>query len=78
MIDAHSGAAGIAGWLNNYFSLKGDDRIDKRDERIAKIKEWIDTEYAGGRTTVIGDSEMEWLAKQHFPKLLSLRQSRVE
>ena len=24
MIDAHSGAAGIAGWLNNYFSLKGD------------------------------------------------------
>lgn len=78
VIDAHSGLAGIAAWLNNYFLLKGDKAIDKKDERIVKIKQWIDNEYEQGRTTVIGDAEMEWLAKQYFPELLSLRQSRVE
>ncbi|HOB20293.1 MAG TPA: 2-isopropylmalate synthase [Candidatus Atribacteria bacterium] len=78
VIDAHSGLSGIAAWLNSYFMLKGDRAIDKRDERIVEIKKWIDDEYANGRTTVIGDSEMEWLAKRYFPELLSLRQSRVE
>ena len=78
IVDAHSGLAGITAWLNGYFNLKGDKAIDKRDPRVAKIKEWIDQEYENGRTTVIGDSEMEQLAKQYFPELLSLRQSRVE
>ena len=78
VIDAHSGLAGVAAWLNSYFHLKGDMAIDKKDERVAKIKEWIDKEYENGRTTVIGDSEMEQLAKEYFPELLSLRQSRVE
>lgn len=78
VIDAHSGLAGVAAWLNSYFHLKGDMVIDKKDERVAKIKEWIDKEYENGRTTVIGDSEMEQLAKEYFPELLSLRQSRVE
>ena len=78
VIDAHSGLAGIAAWLNSYFLLKGNKAIDKKDERILKIKQWIDNEYEQGRTTVIGDAEMEWLAKQYFPELLSLRQSRVE
>lgn len=78
IVDKHSGLAGVAAWLNNYFKLKGDRIIDKRDERVAKIKEWVDKEYENGRTTVIGDSEMEQLAKEYFPELLSLRQSRVE
>lgn len=78
VIDAHSGFAGIAAWLNNYFLLKDGKKIDKRNERITKIKEWIDQEYETGRVTVIGDSEMELLARQYFPELLSLRQSRVE
>lgn len=78
VVDAHSGLAGIAAWLNNYFLLKGDKAIDKRNEKIALIKQWIDQEYENGRTTVIGDSEMELLAKQYFPELLSMRQSRVE
>jgi len=78
IVDKHSGLAGVAAWLNNYFKLKGERIIDKRDERVAKIKEWVDKEYENGRTTVIGDSEMEQLAKEYFPELLSLRQSRVE
>jgi len=78
VVDAHSGLAGIAAWINNYFHLKGDRAIDKRDKNVAKIKEWIDAEYANGRTTVIGDSELEQLVKEYFPHLFSMRQSRVE
>jgi isopropylmalate/homocitrate/citramalate synthase len=78
VVDAHSGAAGIAAWLNRYFLLKGDKAISKNDENIKKIKKWVDAEYENGRTTVIGDSEMEQLAKTYYPELLSLRQSRVE
>ena len=78
VVDKHSGLAGVAAWLNNYFMLKGDKAIDKRDEKVARIKAWIDSEYENGRTTALGDAEMEQLAKEYFPELLSLRQSRVE
>ena len=78
VVDAHSGLAGIAAWINNYFHLKGDKAIDKRDENIMRIKERIDAEYSNGRTTVIGDSELEMLVKEYFPHLFSMRQSRVE
>lgn len=78
VVDAHSGAAGIAAWINSYFMLKDDDKMDKRDPAIAKIKEWVDGEYSEGRTTVIGDSELENQLKIHLPKILTLRQSRTE
>ncbi len=79
IIDAHSGLAGIAAWLNSTFMLKDGQKIDKKDERVLKIKGWIDNEYdENHRTTVIGDVEMEMLVKEHFPELLKLRESRVE
>ena len=58
--------------------LKGDKAIDKKNQKVAKIKARIDNEYENGRTTVMSDAEMEQLAKEYFPELLSLRQSRVE
>ena len=58
-IDAHSGLAGIAYWLNRYFHEHDIDRqIDKRDPIIAKMKELVDAEYARGRTTVMSDEEL--------------------
>ncbi|MBQ6676842.1 MAG: 2-isopropylmalate synthase [Clostridia bacterium] len=54
-----SGAAGIAHWLNGYFSLSGEDAVDKRSPLVAKIKEAVDAEYADGRTTVMGDDELD-------------------
>ena len=38
VVDAHSGTAGIAAWVNSYYKLAGKDRIDKRHPGIAKIK----------------------------------------
>jgi hypothetical protein len=32
--------------------------IDKKDARVAIIKEWIDTLYQAGRNTSISDKEM--------------------
>ncbi len=79
IIDAHSGLAGIAAWLNSYFLLKEEQKVDKKDPRVLKIKEWIDNEYdENHRTTVIGDVEMELLVKEYFPELFKLRESRVE
>lgn len=57
-IDAHSGLAGIAHWINGYFRLKGDDAIAKQSELCKKVKEMVDAEYAKGRNTVMGDEEL--------------------
>ncbi len=76
VIDAHSGLAGIAAWINRYFDLPEDGKIDKKDPRLAKIKAWIDNEYEHGRTTVIGDLEMEDQIHLHMPELLTMRESR--
>ncbi|HHT9146911.1 MAG: 2-isopropylmalate synthase [Clostridiales bacterium] len=78
IIDAHSGLAGITAWVNTYFDLKGDKRIDKKDPRLKCIKDWIDKEYENGRITVLGDVEMEHLVDECIPELLHMRESRVE
>ncbi|PYG88859.1 isopropylmalate/homocitrate/citramalate synthase [Ruminiclostridium sufflavum DSM 19573] len=53
-----SGLAGIALWINNNFRLSGEDMIDKKDPRVARVKDWIDEEYQNGRITSISDKEM--------------------
>lgn len=60
-VGAHSGLAGIVFWMNNYFKLEGDKKVDKRDPRISKIKEYIDREYVKGRVTSFSDEELESL-----------------
>ena len=54
-----SGLAGIAIWINNHFGLTGDKQIGKSDPIVAKLKAWVDEQYAGGRITVITDDELE-------------------
>ena len=58
-VDVHSGLAGIAHWVNGYFRLKGDLAVSKHEDFIVKMKEKIDAEYEAGRTTVMGDGELE-------------------
>ena len=57
-IDSHSGLAGIAFWINAYFNLPDNKKIDKHDHIVAIIKEEIDKQYAEGRNTVISDEEI--------------------
>ena len=57
-INQNSGAAGVAHWLNASYGLKGDKQVDKHSPVVRYIKDWIDSEYAGGRVAEIGAQEI--------------------
>ena len=59
MLGKSSGLAGIAYWINENYRLTESERIDKRDPLVAKLKEWIDGEYEGGRQTTLAIHEVE-------------------
>ena len=71
-INQSSGLAGIAHWINSYLGLSGNIKIDKKDPRIAQVKEWIDMQYANGRVTAIGDDELLAVIKELVPETLDL------
>ncbi|MBE5742766.1 MAG: 2-isopropylmalate synthase [Clostridiales bacterium] len=54
-----SGLAGIAYWINCHYNIKEEEKFTKKDEIVIKMKELIDAEYVGGRTTVMSDGELE-------------------
>lgn len=59
VVDAFSGLAGIAYWIDTFYELPTEAKIDKKDELVAKIKELVDKQYADGRTTAISDGELD-------------------
>ncbi len=61
-INSYSGISSIAYWINSYFGLKGDEKIQKNNESLIPIKNKIDEEYDNGRTTNISSEEMENLS----------------
>jgi isopropylmalate/homocitrate/citramalate synthase len=76
-VNQYSGHAGIAAWINTYYRLKGDDRVDKKDERINDIKLWVDEQYKSGRTTMIGNNELELLVKELMPEVMRKNEERA-
>ncbi|WP_343761073.1 2-isopropylmalate synthase [Clostridium oceanicum] len=71
-VNQYSGLAGIAAWINTYFRLKDEDKIDKKDERILPIKEWVDNQYKNGRNTIIGNNELELIVRQVIPEIFQI------
>lgn len=67
MISKTSGLAGIAYWINTHYKLIGTDKeVDKRSDLVAKIKEWVDNEYAiNDRQTSIAPSEIIELVEKY-------------
>ena len=67
-----SGLAGIAYWLNMHYDLKGDAALGKQDPLVVAAKARVDVLYEDGRTTVMGDDELEAiiseLAPDRFPR----------
>ena len=59
LIGKASGLAGIAYWINNNYNLPPDQMVDKKDELVIKLKEWVDTEYEDGRQTTLTNTEIE-------------------
>lgn len=59
VVDAFSGLAGIAYWIDTFYELPTEAKVDKKDELVSKIKELVDKQYADGRTTSISDGELD-------------------
>ena len=53
-----SGTAGIAYWINAYFKLLEERKVDKNSELVHRLKEWVDKQYEDGRVTVLTDDEL--------------------
>lgn len=53
-----SGLAGIAHWINTYYKLPEEKKLDKECELVRMVKTWVDHEYDEGRVTVITDDEL--------------------
>ena len=71
-VNQTSGLAGIAHWINGFFGFDGSNRVDKKDAMVAKVKEWVDAQYQGGRVTAIGDAELEQAIKELIPEIFDL------
>ena len=54
-----SGTAGIAYWINAWYKLPEERRVDKSSPLVIKVKEWVDKEYEDGRVTVLTDNELD-------------------
>lgn len=64
VVDSFSGVAGIAFWINSYYDVPASEKIDKKFPAVLAIKELVDKEYTGGRTTIISDGELEKMFRQ--------------
>ena len=58
-----SGLAGIAYWINKHFKLSPEKQVGKQDWVVQAMKEKIDELYEDGRTTVMGEEELEALLR---------------
>jgi hypothetical protein len=67
-INDKSGLAGVAYWVNSMLDLKDDKRLDKQDEGVRKLYDWVMAQYSNGRTTEISSEEMLHAAQQVMPK----------
>jgi len=71
-INQTSGLAGVAHWINSYFGFTGSKRVDKRDERVVKVRDWVDEQYKEGRVAAMSDEELEEAMKNLAPDLFDL------
>jgi hypothetical protein len=62
-----SGADGVAHWINEFFGLKGDDRITKI--KCHKVARWVMDQYeVHKRITSISDGELEAQVQALMPE----------
>ena len=62
-----SGADGVAVWVNEFFGLSGEDRLNKI--KVHRLARWVLDQYeVEGRLTAISDDELEAKAKELLPE----------
>ncbi len=68
-VNQYSGLAGVAAWINTYYRLKEDEKVSKKDSRVAEIRDWVEDQYVDGRTTIIGSNELELMVEKLMPEI---------
>jgi citrate (Re)-synthase len=74
-VDKTSGTAGIAWWINSFLGLSRDRQVEKKSAEVQKIAEWVDAQYADGRTTSISDEEMMTQVRRVMPALIAAQET---
>ena len=64
-----SGTAGIAYWMNKHYGKSEGKTFTKQDPIVVKVKEEIDRLYADGRTTLMGDEELDQIISFYYTRL---------
>ncbi len=61
-----TGVDGVALWVNEYFGLKGEDRISKI--KVHRVAQWVMDQYEKeGRRSTITDEELEARVREYMP-----------
>ncbi|NUQ64194.1 MAG: 2-isopropylmalate synthase [Pirellulales bacterium] len=67
MLTDKTGSDGVALWVNEFFGLKGDERISKI--KCHKVARWVMDQYEKeGRMTAISDEELEVKVRELMPE----------
>jgi isopropylmalate/homocitrate/citramalate synthase len=66
-----SGTAGIAYWIDKHIGKIDGEKVTKQSPIVIKVKEEIDRLYEDGRTTLMGDDELEQIINFYYPRLRS-------
>lgn len=67
MLTDKTGADGVTHWVNEFFGLKGEDRISKI--KCHKVARWVMDQYeVHGRLTAISDEELESKVRELMPE----------
>lgn len=77
MVSEHSGLAGIAFWINSFFRLKGDEKINKDDPALKYIQDEVIKQYQEGRVTAMLDEEVVTLVKRYLPDIWDKYKDRI-
>ncbi len=67
-ITPYSGNAGVAFWINYFFSLKNSQRVDKDHPGVMKIYGEVCKKFDKGEALTISDREMLALVKRNMPE----------
>ena len=72
-----TGTDGVALWVNEFFGLKGSERISKI--KVHKVARWVLDQYEKGhRMTAIGDDELEACVKELMPDYYAKYKGRTD
>ena len=64
-----SGTSGIAYWINSNLKVPENEKIQKNNDGILKIRDLIEKEYNEGRVVAISDEEMADMTRNNLPEI---------